>query len=229
MLNALFDALGLFPCPGCGGSGGGCHNFCPACLARFRRFTDPRCPGCGGELDGMLAQCSKCLAEGLHPWIYAASCFAYEGFGKDMILKFKFGDSPELARPFGHMAAEILRQCGEKADFLCAIPLHCTRYYRRTFNQSELFARIAAKELRLPFRQVLYRTRPTPHQAELPRKERLNNLKGAFALYPFADVRKQHVWIADDVFTTGSTLHEAAKVLLESGAASVRVLTLARA
>lgn len=225
----MLEFLGLFPCPVCGGPGGGRNDFCQECLKKFRTFPEPHCPGCGGSIDGILAQCSNCLAEPLRPWRYAVSCFAYDRFGREVIHQFKFGNSPELARPFSRMAAERLRGCREPMDLVTAIPLHWTRYWQRSYNQSALFAEMCAGELNVPFRQVLRRTRATPHQADLPRKERLKNLKGAFALRRGEDIRGLHVWLADDVFTTGSTLHEAAKTLLKAGAADVRVLTLARA
>lgn len=221
--------LGIFPCPICGGDGGGCNDFCPECRVKFKSFASPRCPGCGGGIDGILAQCSRCVAEPLRPWRYAVSCFEYDRFGREAVHKFKFGDFPELARPFGRLAVERLKDCQEPMDLLTAIPLHWTRFLTRGYNQSALFAEMCAKDLEVPFKQVLRRTRPTPHQADLPRKERLKNLKGAFALRRGADVKGLHVWLADDVFTTGATLHEAAQVLLKAGAADVRVLTLARA
>ena len=225
----MLKALGIFPCPVCGGDGAGCNDFCPECLARFRKFSAPRCPGCGGTVDGILAQCSNCVLEPMRPWRYAVTCFAYDRFGREAIHKFKFGDSPEMARPFSRLAATEMRNCREPVDLMTAIPLHWTRYWSRGYNQSVLYAELCAAELGVPFRQVLRRTRPTPHQADLPRKERLKNLKGAFALRRGADIKGLHVWLADDVFTTGATLHEAAKILLKAGAADVRVLTLARA
>jgi len=225
----VLKELGLFPCPGCGGDGAGRNDFCPECRARLKPFAPPRCPGCGGTLTGALAQCSQCLAEPLRPWRYAVTCFAYRDFGRDLIRRLKFGDFPELALPLGRLAAEAMRDHHEPCDLLTAIPLHYFRWWRRSYNQSALFTEVCAKELGVPFRQVLYRTRPTPHQADLPRRERLKNLKGAFAMRRGADVTGLHVWLCDDVFTTGATLHEAATVLLKAGAADVRVLTLARA
>ena len=224
----MLEALGLFPCPVCGGPGGGRNDFCPECRERFQRFTGPRCPGCGGVIDGILAQCSSCVTEPLRPWRYAVTCFAYDRFAREVIHKFKFGNCPELARPLGRMAAAQLADCREPMDLLTAVPLHWSRYWQRSYNQSALFAGICAGELGVPFRQVLRRTRPTPHQADLPRNERLKNLKGAFALRRGVNIAGLHVWLADDVFTTGATLHEAAKTLLNGGAADVRVLTLAR-
>jgi len=229
VLNFLRQALGIFPCPGCGAPSDKCNAFCRECREKMKLFDGIRCPGCGGELDGALAQCSKCLREELRPWRYAVSCFPYSGYGKLLVQRFKFGGFPELARPFGFIAAERLKEISEPMDMMTSVPLFFTRCWSRSYNQSALFASICARDLHVPFRQVMFRTRPTPHQAALPRKMRVKNLKGAFAVWPWIRLDGLNVWVLDDVFTTGSTLHEAAETLLDAGAAGVRVLTLARA
>ena len=73
------------------------------------------------------------------------------------------------------------------------------------------------------------RIRPTPHQLSLSRRERLANLKGAFAAVELEKIKDRNVWIVDDVLTTGATLSECARTLLLAGAKTTRVLVIARA
>lgn len=75
---------------------------------------------------------------------------------------------------------------------------------------------------------LLLRVRPTKVQAGLSRRERRLNLKGAFELSRWKDVEGKTVLLVDDVFTTGATLNECAKILKSNGARRVNVLTLAR-
>jgi predicted amidophosphoribosyltransferase len=76
--------------------------------------------------------------------------------------------------------------------------------------------------------EALERTRYTTTQTRLDRQERMENLRGAFRVRQAAAVLRRHIILVDDVFTTGSTVEECARVLMASGAASVRALTVAR-
>ena len=146
-----------------------------------------------------------------------------------MVRRLKFSDQPELARPLARLAAPLLRECGEKADGVVPVPLHYTRQWKRSYNQSELVAGLVAGELGIPLVKALKRVRPTPHQAELKRSERLKNLRGAFAVGDESLVRGKNLWLVDDVLTTGITLTEAARTLHRAGAKQLYVLTIARA
>jgi ComF family protein len=110
------------------------------------------------------------------------------------------------------------------------VPLHIRRLRERGFNQSLILAKVLAARHAIPLDFVtLRRERDTPPQTMMGRKERQANIKGAFGVADKERVRKQQVLLIDDVYTTGSTLAECTRVLLNSGAALVGVLTLARA
>jgi ComF family protein len=110
------------------------------------------------------------------------------------------------------------------------VPLHIRRLRERGFNQSLLLAKVLSARYTIPLDFVtLKRERDTPPQTTMGRKERQANIKGAFVVADKESVRKQHVLLIDDVYTTGSTLAECTRVLLKNGAARVGVLTLARA
>ena len=116
-----------------------------------------------------------------------------------------------------------------QTDWLIPVPLHPTRKRERGFNQSGEMARHLSHIVGVPVAQHwLLRTRPTKVQAGLTRRERRQNVSGAFALSEQADVHGKAVLVIDDVFTTGATLNECARILRQSGAARVAVLTVAR-
>jgi ComF family protein len=112
------------------------------------------------------------------------------------------------------------------------VPLHGRKLRQRGFNQSELIAKAALKRTpvvaelntRCPVRQ-----RETVPQAGLTRHQRRENIRGAFAVRDAAAVRGRDILLADDVFTTGTTISECARILRRAGAASVYAATVARA
>lgn len=131
----------LFPCPICRtGEGEGVNRFCPECRRELHRIPAPHCRGCGGELDGVLAVCSKCLAAPPRPWIGAASVFEYRDLARKVLHDFKFHNFPELARPLGELAAEVMREENFRADLVVPVPLHYTRLFLRSYNHAALFA-----------------------------------------------------------------------------------------
>jgi len=115
-------------------------------------------------------------------------------------------------------------------DFIAPVPLHPRRYVERGFNQSELLAEGLAKILNKGNADVLRRSRYTKQQAKLSKIERMDNVKNAFVLNNknVQLIRGKRVLLVDDVFTTGSTMQEAAAALKNAGAASVSGFTIAR-
>ena len=108
------------------------------------------------------------------------------------------------------------------------VPLHKRRFSERGFNQSEVIARCLSLQLKIPVRNdLVVRQRYTSSQAQLPKKEREQNLKGAFE-YTGPSHAPGGVIIVDDVWTTGSTTREITRVLRLAGVKHVWVLTLAR-
>ncbi len=220
-------------CPVCGGPpfDGTSGMLCAECLAQLDFVPLPQCRGCGGELTGIMDMCNECLAsEVARPWSNAYSVYTMDGFGRDLILNFKYRNVPELSRTLGMIVAmrlgETLRR--EAFDLIVPTPLHWFRYFQRGYNQSELLAAQIGASVDIPMKNLLRRVKWTRQQAKLSRKQRIANLKGAFAVRKSSDVAGRSVLLVDDVFTTGSTLAAAAETLLKTGASRVGVLVLAR-
>ena len=113
-------------------------------------------------------------------------------------------------------------------DAVVPVPLHKERERERGFNQAELLAGVVANRFHRPvLRKALARTRRTSPQAGKPR-ERTRNVRGAFAVGNPETVKDRTLLLVDDVFTTGATVNECAKVLMKAGAQGVFVYTLAR-
>jgi ComF family protein len=113
------------------------------------------------------------------------------------------------------------------------VPLHHRKLAQRGFNQAEIIAREALRDLKPAKRfefwtGILLRSRETGSQIGLTRHQRRENLRGAFMVSDPTRIAKRDILLIDDVFTTGTTVSECARVLLRAGAARVWVATVAR-
>ncbi len=135
---------------------------------------------------------------------------------------------------------EVLGTCMAAFDYspfrirdytlIIPVPLHVKRLRERGFNQSVILAREIARRHSLPLDfKVLKRTVFTEHQARLGKDARGPNVRGAFEVVESGRIKGEKVLLVDDVYTTGSTVRECARVLRRNGAKDVAVLTLARA
>jgi ComF family protein len=161
--------------------------------------------------------------------LIARSVVRYESQVQQMVHKLKYGR--ELSVIPG--LVELIRHydMDEFADIDCVVvvPLHLLRLRRRGLNQALVLARLFfADRLTLIRPDWLIRTRNTVPQTELGRRARRKNLKGAFQVRAKVDFQGAGVCLVDDVFTTGTTVRECSRVLMNSGASYVKVLTLAR-
>jgi ComF family protein len=144
---------------------------------------------------------------------------------KDIIHALKYERRRSIAPPLGR----LMRECGadllRDADVVVPVPLHRRREYRRGFNQAEDLA----AHLGLPVIGMLSRAKYTHSQIDLPKHQRQENVKGAFALVPGSRLPAPGIAVlVDDVSTTGSTLEACARVLKSAGVKEVRALTAAR-
>ncbi|MGH2551126.1 MAG: ComF family protein [Thermomicrobiales bacterium] len=115
-------------------------------------------------------------------------------------------------------------------DVIVAVPLSRQRQRDRGFNQShELAETISFESAILVSTRIVERTTDTSPQVGLPRHQRHQNVHGAFTVVDPESVRAASILIVDDVFTTGATIGEVARVLKLSGAARVDAVTVARA
>jgi len=208
---------------------------CRSCWDNVRLIDEPFCGICGyafpsKAISGEAALCGACRRN-LYRFDVARAWAPFQDSVKEIIHQLKYGRHPSLARPLAVRLAgtyEAQRQ-RLQTDWLIPVPLHPTRKRERGFNQSGEIARHLSRIVGVPVAQHwLLRTRPTKVQAGLTRRERRQNVSGAFALSKQADVHGKAVLVIDDVFTTGATLNECARILRQSGAARIAVLTVAR-
>jgi ComF family protein len=156
----------------------------------------------------------------------------YVGALREAVLRLKSARNEGLAELLGERLAERQgeRLRGLGADAIVPVPLHWRRRLGRGYNQSAAIAHGLGARLGLPCRYLwLWRVRYTPSQKTVAGAQRWDNVRGAFQVRPGLRLGGLHLLLVDDVMTTGATASEAARALLEGGAARVSVAVLARA
>jgi competence protein ComFC len=217
---------------------------CTPCLEELTAIEPPYCSVCGEAFAGAMERafkCSNCDGRRM-AFDFAISGFKAAGPLRELVHHFKYSGDLTLR---GVLAEALIRTLSEprlapedlSAWVLVPVPLHWLREMRRGFNQSWELCRELSARTGIPTAQIIRRKRLTSTQARLNRHERLENLRGVFALrrsFPLSgwrrlDIRGKKVLLVDDVLTTGATAHECAKVLKrEAGAEKVVVITAAR-
>ena len=210
----------------------------------MRPISGGVCTVCGERLfssyvfgDGESeARCGLCRR--IEPVFARAAAYgSYESGLRELIHLLKYGGIRPAANVLGRMLAEAIAALdpGFPADSVAVIPvpLHRTKLRQRGFNQAELIARAAMKvsgpEERLHLcAGVLERKRDTASQIGLTSHQRRENLRGAFRVVQPQLITGREVLVVDDVYTTGATVSECARVLRRAGATKVWVATVAR-
>ena len=226
----------VFPkrCLNCGKEG---KYICANCLSKVKKLKAV-CPYCEKpSIDGMThAKCRRTYGlDGL------VSIWEYEGVIRKSILALKYKYATEIAAELsGCLVVQLKAHYSYfliPNSILVPIPLHWYRDNFRGFNQSELIGKEVAKNLGWKFvPDLLIRKKSTTPQSTLKKEDRFPNIRGAFALSPLNSLFliPDSIVLFDDVFTTGSTLKEAASVLKRlpalagKGAKTVWGLTIAR-
>lgn len=208
--------------------------FCRPCWTLIRPLRGSACARCRRPLASPTAlshspthECHDCrtrkpyYAEVWAPYAYCSPL-------QDAIALFKYQGKVALADALATLLIQTLPPELE-GDVLMPIPLHPNRLRQREFNQSLLLADRVATVMKCPVSyRNLIRLIDTEPQTTLPRSARLHNLRRAFALHAPQEVAGKRILLIDDVFTTGTTSNECAKILCKAGAERVTVLALAR-
>ncbi len=195
---------------------------CQRCLEKLEPYAGNRCRVCSKPLaykSGDLL-CASCLAGKRH-FEYGFSLFSYkEGAIKRLIEIAKFNSLPRVLSFIERYLDELPDRLLEDLDCVVPVPMHKNDIRKRGYNQCAYIARYLARRFSLKICwDLLIKTKQTQHQVGLDLKRRKTNLKDAFECRPKRNIRR--VLIVDDVFTTGSTINECARVLSRAKIASV--------
>lgn len=230
--SEIIDFLLPRLCCGCGDRVSDSQELvCNSCIESIPPLRLPICKTCGCPDATVKSEmkCTNCPAGKI--WFSSArGVTAFSGVAQTMVAKIKYQQRVEYAPLLAKAMVVEFVNGGRKADIIVPVPLHSTRLRERGFNQSAILAQYFADYFPLPMlKDGLVRQKPTPTQTRLKKGERRKNVAGAFKCCDGDAIQGKNVLLMDDVYTTGSTLNECARVIMESGATSVHCLAYARA
>ncbi len=177
------------------------------------------------EKDGI---CGACLSEKPR-YSRLISCVKYEAEVKKSLQAYKFRNRPDFHTGFSKLACEVLERDGGYFDAIVPMPLSKKSLKERGYNQSALIAKKISEYFSVDyFDDVLIKIKETKKQSDLKLSDRKKNVKGVFSVCAEDELQGKHILLVDDIFTTGSTMREAAKTL-SPFISEITAFTIARA
>lgn len=236
-VKRIFDFILPTSCSYCSSAikDSGIPRFCSSCWDDFSFISPPVCPRCGSPFASPEAlsfspdhECGRCRT---NPPLFdqALSVGYFEGPLREAVHQFKYRPCRALGKPLGEWMAKNVRLRSDM-DAIIPVPLHSRRLKYRGFNQALLLASCVSAMHNVPLLyDELLRVKETRPQVELKGDERISNVKDAFGIKNKFLLKEKKIVLVDDVFTSGATMNECARVLKDAGAVEVVTLTLARA
>jgi competence protein ComFC len=225
--NILWTAMDwLYPpeCSSCGQSG---STFCTECQSKLRLLSTNTCKTCGLPLTGNFGICNDCRGK---PQLFTEmrSWVVYEDPIREAIHDLKYRQNISLGFTFAVPLIGLIQTSGWPIDLILPVPISRSHYKRRGYNQSALISRPIARSLGIAHSShAIRRVKETEDQTTLTAKERMLNMEDALLGIP-AKLKGRNVLIVDDVVTTGATMQNCAKAILEAGAYQVFGISVAR-
>lgn len=211
------------------------ENICAGCMKKIKKRLPPFCVKCGKKLSGepeMKELCSDCKKDAVY-FDKALSVFYYDREIKKLVHDFKYKKITSPLKEFARSTVDFMKEHGmaKDLDLVLSVPMHRSRLFKREINPSHILAENIAKILRVQYSDgVLKKTINTLPQSSLPREKRIKNIKKSFSLQKkkISHIKDKNILLVDDLFTTGSTVNECARILKEARSNQVEIITLAR-
>ena len=196
---------------------------CRKCQTLFEPISSPICKNCGIPTEYDVERCVSCFGKTFH-FASNRAVFVYDDLMRDLLHDLKFRQKKQIAESLGKLWA--VHTDIPPDVILVPLPLHPKKQRERGFNQAEVLTRRLSQRLGIPIENTLVRLLDTPPQSGLHPRMRIENVAGAFGIAPGVSVQGKSYIIIDDIYTTGASLNECAKVLKDAGAAEVNCMTL---
>ena len=222
--DALLSRLPLL-CPACLQSSPQ-GLLCEVCHSYLAVINSP-CPRCS-EPDCFDLICGQCLKKP-PVWQHSRIAWHFQDLSRYLIHRFKYQADFAAGRALAAAWIEHFEQSTHSAyvlpEALVAVPMHHRRQFKKGFNQAQWLTDYFAKHYQLAVWRGLKRSMATESLEGLTKKQRRLALKGAFSV---TEKPPRHIAIVDDVYTSGATVNEIARLLAKSGAEQIDVWALAR-
>lgn len=159
--------------------------------------------------------------------------FRYENLIRNQILSLKFHEKPYIYKTISYFLENKRKNFEnlKKYDIMIVVPISKKRQKERGYNQSELIAKEISKMLSIKIeKNIIRKIKNTPPQSSLNKEQRQENIRGVYKVFNIEKIKNKNILIIDDIYTTGNTVNECAKVLVENGITKQRIgiLTIAK-
>lgn len=205
----------------------GYDMICEKCVSLLPLNCGYQCEKCGKPVEHAGELCPDCT-ESEHVFTKGMGIFYYDDIMRSSIHKFKYQGRQEYGRFYGNAAWKYGQEQLKKwnPQVLVPVPVHISRKIQRGYNQAEVIAGVLAEQMGVPVAaDVVIRKKRTKAQKDLSPEERKQNLEAAFAKGKSPLLWKR-VLLIDDIYTTGSTVDAVSRILRESGAEEIYVLSI---
>mgnify|MGYP005847147201 CR=1 FL=1 len=206
---------------------------CEEHLAMINLTKKPFCEKCGRKLSSEMQSEYICITCRDTKWHFDRqfSATVYNEVMQELVHLYKYGMRNYLASSLASFMIKFMDDYidAKTIDFVIPVPLHWRRYLYRGFNQAYEIARRFSHQYSSKISTGnLRRIRYTTPQVGLSNEERKKNIRGAFTVINPERLTGKNILLIDDVFTTGATMNECARILKESGVLSVTGFTLSQ-
>ncbi len=204
-------------------------GLCRSCLQEIE-FVENFCSLCGRVIpEGEDELCFFCQQREPH-YNWARSVALYSGVMRDLIIKYKYGNQPDLKKPFSELMILYLQEYYDKLeiDYILSIPLHKNRKSERGYDQTKLLAEVVGDQTGIDYLDnCLVRVKDSKPLFNLGFHEREQEIRGSFSLRNNSRIEGTNILLLDDIFTTGTTVNEASRILKDFGRVkNIFILTL---
>ena len=164
--------------------------------------------------------------------------FKYDGFIRNMILRYKFRNKAYLYKSFSKFMIknEKLMEFLKSYDIIVPVPISKKRFKTRGYNQSLLISNELAmlynyavgKNVLQVNDKCLYKEKDTIEQSKLNKEQRAMNVEGVYILKNKQILTNKRILLVDDIFTTGNTVEKCSQMIKETKPKEIGILTIAK-
>lgn len=216
------------------------YSLCDQCMDALHWANGRTCAKCGkvlaetekrkllDEVREGQELCDQCKKNSFY-FEQGFTCMQYGLMEKEIVHKFKFNGFGYMGEKLGKIMLDRILLEDLQVDMVMSVPMHPKNQLKRGYNQSELMAKVVAKGLGVVYNnRVLIRKQYKAPMNKLDAEQRYANVKGSYGIGPeIPKLQGECILLIDDIYTTGSTVDECSRILMEAGAGKVYVLTLA--
>jgi len=215
-------------------------SYCINCGCLISYKDDCLCKECVKKIDIIFNECEVCSGELIDG--HCAICDSrkiffdkniavteYNGVVKEILHSFKFNKRKRLYTHLSSLAFDKISRINGTIDAVTSVPINRKKRWERGFNQSELIARYISKKIKVDYVPHLKEKYNFKAQKKLGYRDRFINILDRYIVKNEKILKGKNILIIDDIFTTGATINECARILKSFGAEKVYSLTIARA